>query len=95
MDRRTLYQLRNVINRRNVVQHPKDNMNASKDFFLLVTEAHILSAAMTTFEMSSATDIPINHFPRGFTQAYLFKTMLNITTSHTTSSRYICAAIIM
>ena len=64
MDGGTLYQLRNVINRRNVVQHPKDNMNAYEEFFLLVAEAHILSAAMTTFEMSSATDIPSNTFSK-------------------------------
>lgn len=62
MDGGTLYQLRNILNRRDVVQHPKDNMNACEEFFLLATEAHILSAAMTTFEMSSATDIPSKSF---------------------------------
>ena len=67
MDGGTLYQLRNIINRRDVVKHPKNNMNACEGFFLLVTEAHILSAAMTTFKMSSASDKPSSmFFPDGF-----------------------------
>ena len=40
----TLYQLRNLINRRNVVGDPKKDMNACEDFFELVTKAHVLAA---------------------------------------------------
>ena len=36
----TLYQLRNLINRRNVICDPKKDMNSCEDFFELVTKAH-------------------------------------------------------
>ena len=58
MDGGTLFQIRNLINRRNVVKDPTKNMNACEDFFTLLTESHILSAAMTVFEMSSFEDKP-------------------------------------
>lgn len=41
----TLYQLCNLINRRNVVK-PKKDVAACEDFFELVVEAHIVTAAM-------------------------------------------------
>ena len=56
----TLYQLRNLIQRRNVVNDPSRNMNACEDFFTLIVEAHILAAAMSAFEMSSVDDIPVS-----------------------------------
>ncbi len=49
----TLYQLKNLINRRNVIKKPMDNLDACEDSIVLVTEAHILSAAMTIFNMHS------------------------------------------
>ncbi len=52
----TLFQLRNLINRRNVKKDPSDNANACEDFFLTVTEGHILAAAMEVFEMTSLDD---------------------------------------
>ena len=58
MDAGTMYQLRNLINRRNVVKTPKDSVAACEDFFLLLTEAHILAAAMTNFGMESLDDTP-------------------------------------
>ena len=63
----TLYQLRNLINRRNVTQKPKDAAAPCEEFFSLVTEAHILCAAMTTFGMQSVTDNPATSdlFPHG------------------------------
>ena len=54
----TLYQLRNLINRRNVVQDPSKNMNTCEDFFTSVVEAHILAATMPQFKMSSLQDEP-------------------------------------
>ena len=52
----TLYQLRNLINRKNVVSDPKKDMNACEDFLELITNAHILAAAMQKFNMNSLTD---------------------------------------
>ena len=54
----TLYQLRNLINRRNVVCNPKNDMNSCEDFFELVTTAHIIVAAMKIFGMSKIDDKP-------------------------------------
>jgi len=66
MDGGTLYQLRNLINRRNVVSDPSNNVTACEDFFLMVVEAHILSAAMKVFEMKSVEDTPVRRlFPDG------------------------------
>ncbi len=68
MDGGTLYQLRNVINRRNVVSSPDKDVNACVDFFELVTTAHILAAAMQVFGMSSLSDSPdASLFPPGIT----------------------------
>ena len=62
----TIYQLRNLINRRNVVTDPKMDMNACEDFFELITNAHILAAAMQKFGMSKLTDpLPSKLFPSG------------------------------
>lgn len=58
MEMGTLYQLRNLINRRNVKTSCKDDMNACEDFFGLVVAAHILVAAMDFLKMSSVDDIP-------------------------------------
>lgn len=58
MDGGTLFQLRNLINRRNVVTNPSKDMNACEDFFLLVVESHTLAAAMTVFQVSSVDDQP-------------------------------------
>ncbi len=57
-DAGTLYQLRNLVNRRNVVKDPSKRVAACEEFFLLVAEAHILAAAMEVFEMSSLQDRP-------------------------------------
>ena len=58
IDGSTMYQLRNLINRRNVVKDPSNNFAASEDFILLLTEAHIVAAAMTIFGMASVDDNP-------------------------------------
>ena len=54
----TLYQLRNLINRHNDIKKPMDNLDGCEDFIVLVTEAHILSAAMTLFSMENLEDRP-------------------------------------
>lgn len=58
MERGTLYQLRNAINRRNVRVSCKDDMNACEDFFELVVSGHILVAVMNVLGMSSVDDTP-------------------------------------
>ena len=42
----SLFQLRNLINRRNVSADVTKNMNASEDFLGLITTAHVIVAAM-------------------------------------------------
>ena len=51
IDGGTLFQLRNVINRRNVVKDVKKDLNSCEEFMELITTAHILSAAMTVTEV--------------------------------------------
>ena len=41
MDGGTIYQLRTLVNRRNVVSKPKENAAACEDFMVTVMEAHI------------------------------------------------------
>ena len=62
----TLYQLRNAINRRNVVNDPKKNMNACEEFFLDVTDAHILAVVMADYNMSSLDEEPADFLPLKF-----------------------------
>ena len=62
MDGGTLYQLRNLVNRRNVVSEPKNNTSACEDFMLTVTESHVLAAAMDHFSMDSLTAEPSREF---------------------------------
>ena len=54
----TLYQLRNLINRKNVVNKPKSNFNACNDFFEVIITAHILAAAIEVLGMKSLGDTP-------------------------------------
>ena len=54
----TMFQLRNLINRRNMVKKPIDNANACEDFFDLVVITHILAAAMEFLGMESLEDEP-------------------------------------
>lgn len=51
-------QLRNVINRRNVVNDPKENVNACDDFFTLVVNCHFLVVVMKKLGMSDLDDAP-------------------------------------
>ena len=54
----TLYQIRNAINRRNVVQKPLKDFNACEDFFILVVECHILAASMEMMKVKTKEDTP-------------------------------------
>ena len=54
----TLYQLRNLINRRNVVAKPMKDFNACDDFFITVLTGHIIAAAMKVLHIDSPSGIP-------------------------------------
>ena len=58
MERGTLYQLRNVINRRNVVKKVKSDMNSCEEFFELVVVGHIISSAMEILGMCAIDEMP-------------------------------------
>ena len=47
----TLYQLRNLLNRTNVVSDPMDNYNACDDFFVTMIQCHIIAAAIKMLGM--------------------------------------------
>ena len=58
MERGTVYQLRNLINRRNVTSKPKTDVNAADDFFEVVVTGYIVSAMMSHLKMKSLDDCP-------------------------------------
>ena len=47
----TLYQLRNLIQHRNVANHPKNSFTACEDFLVLVAEAHVVAAALKILDV--------------------------------------------
>ena len=57
-DQCTLYQLRNLINRRNVQRDPKNDVNAAEDFLELVTDAHIIHAASIELGSEDGETLP-------------------------------------
>ena len=57
-DHGTLYQLRNLLHRRNVGKEPKQDFNAHDDFFSLIVQCHILSASMEVLGMDYLDDNP-------------------------------------
>ena len=50
--------MRNLINRRNVRGDTSGKFNETIDFFQLIVECHILTAAMHFFSMQSLDDVP-------------------------------------
>ena len=54
----TLYQLRNLVQRRNVRKQPKKDFNDHHDYFNVVVTSHILAAAMEGFGMENLEDEP-------------------------------------
>ena len=57
-DLSTLYHLRNLLQRGSVTRNVKSNPTVCEEFFLLVTDGHILCAVMDAFGMSSIGDTP-------------------------------------
>ena len=57
----TLYQLRNLINRRNVIKDVRNDMNATEDFFEAVGISHIIAVALHHFNMNGMQSAP--HHP--------------------------------
>ncbi len=57
-DHGTLYQLRNKLNRTNVVTKPKNNVNACEDFVEIVTSGLIISSALEMLSLNSVDDMP-------------------------------------
>lgn len=60
MERGTLYQIRNHINRRNVTKAPKSNVNAAEDFLEAVVIGYVLAAVMHHLCMSSLDGMPLS-----------------------------------
>lgn len=58
MQKGTLFQLHNLINRRNISTKVKANVDGGEDFMDIITRGHILAAALEHFGMSSVDDIP-------------------------------------
>ena len=56
----TLYQLRNLLHRTNVINKPSHDFNACDDFLNLVNTSQVLFAALNTLSMSFLGDIPCN-----------------------------------
>ena len=56
----TLYQLRNKLNRTNVVKTPKKDVNACEDFLDIVTSGLVVAAVCTTLQMKSVDELPTN-----------------------------------
>ena len=84
MDGGTIYQLRNLINRCNIVKNPVDAVHACEDI-VLVTEAHILSAAMTLFGMKNLDDHPTEeYFPEKSEEfgSLQRRNLFNLATKH-------------
>jgi L1 cell adhesion molecule like protein len=61
MDKGSLVQLRNALDRRNVSAASESDFNACDDFFNLVVECHILAAAMEALIMDNLSDKPTHH----------------------------------
>ena len=57
-DHGTLYQLRNKLNRTNVIEKAKNDVNACEDFLEIVTSGLIVASALTTTKLASTDDTP-------------------------------------
>ena len=58
MERGTLYQLRYLINRRNVKKEVKSDVNATDNFIEIVVTGYIVSAILSYLGMSCINDVP-------------------------------------
>ena len=53
-----LYQLRNKLNHTNVIETPKNDVNACEDFLEIITSRLIVASALSTLRLSSTDDTP-------------------------------------
>jgi hypothetical protein len=58
MEHGTLFQLRNLFNRRNISTDVKGHVNAFEDFFDVITRGYIIAAALEHLGMSSLNASP-------------------------------------
>ena len=63
MERGTLYQLKNVLNRSSVKSDPGKNMKACEDFFSIVLSSHVVVAARTILKECSK-DLTVNELSK-------------------------------
>lgn len=63
MDKGTLKQLENLINRTNIPKLVKNNYAAVRNFFSVVFEAHVIVAGMQFFGMKKVSDAPTKNVP--------------------------------
>jgi len=61
-DHGSLYQLRNKLNRTNVVNSPKKDVNACEDFLNIVTSSLIVSTTCVALNMKSKDDCPSEQY---------------------------------
>ena len=59
MERGTLYQLRNLMNRRNVTKEAKSDVNANEDFLQICFTGYILAAVMSALGMEDIDGSPL------------------------------------
>ena len=59
MERGTLYQLRNLINRRNVTKEAKSDVNANEDILQICFTGYILAAVMSALGMEDIDGSPL------------------------------------
>ena len=67
----TRYQLRNRLNRRNVVKNPKSDFNACHDFINLITSSHLVAATLETLNMKSVHDVPDDSVIEGANELWM------------------------
>ena len=54
-----LHQLRNLLNRSNVVEKPSRDFNECEDFLFLIIQSQVIMTALTTLKMKSLNDAPV------------------------------------
>jgi len=57
VEKGTLYQLKNLINRTAVPTEPDTNLKAAEDFLLAVLHAHIFAAAQTVLSLKTTSSV--------------------------------------
>ena len=60
MDKGTLFQLRNLLNRTQVTKEVKANVSAAEDLLEIVTQGHVLAAAMTFKKVTQLENLSLS-----------------------------------